>query len=33
MKTFGVTDYTSQTPSKHFLEKMSKFKTPKNEKK
>ena len=33
MKTFGVTDYTNQTRSKHFTEKMSKFKTPKNEKK
>ena len=34
MKTFGVTDYTfNQTPSKHFTEKMSKFKTAEDEKK
>ena len=33
MKTDAVTDYTNQTPSKHITEKMSKFKTPKNEKK
>ena len=34
MQTFGVKDYTNQTPSKHFTgKKMSKFKTPKNEKK
>ena len=34
MKIVGVTDYTNQTPSKHFEQKkMSKFKTPKNEKK
>ena len=33
MKTAGATDYTNQTPSKHFEQKkMSKFKTPKNEK-
>ena len=33
MKTVGVTDYTNQTPSKHFwMEKMSKFNTPKNKK-
>ena len=33
MKTFGVTDYTNQTPSKHFTEKIPMFKTTKNEKK
>ena len=34
MKTVGVTDYTNQTPPKHFeRKKMSRFKTPKNEKK
>ena len=33
MNTVGVTDYTNQTPSQHFTEKMSKFKTTKNEKK
>ena len=34
MQTLGVKDYTNQTPSKHFTgKKMSKFKTPKNEKK
>ena len=34
MKTVGVTDYSNQTPSKHFEQKKtSKFKTPKNEKK
>ena len=33
MKTFGDTDYTNQTPSKYFTEKMSKFKTAKNEQK
>ena len=33
MKTAGVTNYTNQTPSKHFWkEKMSKFNTPQNEK-
>ena len=33
MKTIGATDYTNQTPSKRFtVKKMSKFKTPKNEK-
>ena len=33
MKTAGVTDYTNQTPSKHFTgKKMSKFKTPKMKK-
>ena len=30
IKTFGVTDYTNQTPSKHFTEKKSKLKTAKN---
>ena len=31
MKTIGVTDYTNQTPSKHFLKgKMSKFNIPPN---
>ena len=33
MKTIGVTDYTNQTPYKHFTEKKSKFKTAKTEKK
>ena len=34
MQTFGVKDYINHTPSKHFTgKKMSKFKTPKNEKK
>ena len=28
MKTFSITDYTNQTSSTHFTEKMSKFKTP-----
>ena len=32
MKTVGVTGHTNQKPSKQFMEKMSKFKTPKNEK-
>ena len=31
MKIFGNTDYTNKTPSKHFKEKNSEFKTPKNE--
>ena len=31
MKTVGVTDYTNQTPSKHFEQKkMSQFKSSKN---
>ena len=29
MKTVDVTDYTNQTPPKHFGWKMSKFNTPK----
>ena len=33
MKTGGVTIYTNQTPSQHFIGKMTKLMTPKNEKK
>ena len=29
MKTFGVTDYTNQTPSYHFTEKNVKVQDPK----
>ena len=32
-KNIGGTDYTNQTPSKHFTENNSKFKTPKRNKK
>ena len=28
MKTFGVTDYTNQTPSKHFTEKVLSSRPP-----
>ena len=32
MQIVGVTEYTKQTPSKHFTEKNSKLKTPKMKK-